>query len=426
MANFRQGGAMKKGYVKYDEQTKEMIRISGNPKLFPELNIPRSTARYWINGEKRKARKTQLQIEEVLKRKIEDLEKKLEEEKAKNLFLTSLFKRLDGVKEIIDRKSNKKVIVDHFLNYKKWLTINRMTALVGISNSKFNNFKLQVIGCERVGYKKCKIVRKNQLSFKEQETIHQLASDESLRHLSVRGLHFYAFRNNIITCGYDSWLKYVKVFGLRQDTFLNKEKKYRRGIRAKRVNEIWHMDITEFRLIDGSKGYLQVVMDNYSRKVLSFKLSTRKDHMLTLKSIKTSMDEVNPKVMMTDGGGENIGLEVRKFLVGRGVTSLIAKKDIYFSNSMVESFFRTLKMRFVDESKRFRMSKLFRQIERSIETFNQMPYGDFAGATPSEIYSNSISIKELKKKFLEQLGNSILERKRENAVCFRRYCLICE
>ena len=36
-------------YRAYDHRVKEMISESGDPSLFPSLNIPRSTAMSWIN-----------------------------------------------------------------------------------------------------------------------------------------------------------------------------------------------------------------------------------------------------------------------------------------------------------------------------------------------------------------------------------------
>jgi len=92
------------------------------------------------------------------------------------------------------------------------------------------------LGCERLGLKKCKIQAGSQLTFKEQEIIYNLVNSKVLNHLSIKRLQYYSFR-----------------------------KKSRTGIRSKRINEIWYMDITEFILSCGSKAYLQVIVDNYSR-----------------------------------------------------------------------------------------------------------------------------------------------------------------
>ena len=43
----------------YDARVRELICATGNPRLFPELNIPKSTLRGWINGEFRTAAGTE-------------------------------------------------------------------------------------------------------------------------------------------------------------------------------------------------------------------------------------------------------------------------------------------------------------------------------------------------------------------------------
>ena len=51
----------------YDPRVRELVRATGNPDLFPELKIPKSTLRGWLNGEFRTAvgteSVTQIEIE---------------------------------------------------------------------------------------------------------------------------------------------------------------------------------------------------------------------------------------------------------------------------------------------------------------------------------------------------------------------------
>jgi transposase InsO family protein len=47
------------------------------------------------------------------------------------------------------------------------------------------------------------------------------------------------------------------------------------GIRASAPNEIWHLDTTVVRLIDGTCTYLHAVIDIFSRRVLAWKVSER-------------------------------------------------------------------------------------------------------------------------------------------------------
>ena len=45
------------------------------------------------------------------------------------------------------------------------------------------------------------------------------------------------------------------------------------GIRASKANEIWHVDTTLIRLLDGSGAYLHAVIDNFSRRILAWRVA---------------------------------------------------------------------------------------------------------------------------------------------------------
>ena len=42
------------------------------------------------------------------------------------------------------------------------------------------------------------------------------------------------------------------------------------GLRPARPNEVWHIDTTVIRLLDGSRAYLHAVIDNVSRRILAW------------------------------------------------------------------------------------------------------------------------------------------------------------
>ena len=44
------------------------------------------------------------------------------------------------------------------------------------------------------------------------------------------------------------------------------------GLRCDAADETWHIDVTVIRLLDGTKAYLQAIIDNYSRRILAWRL----------------------------------------------------------------------------------------------------------------------------------------------------------
>jgi len=123
---------------------------------------------------------------------------------------------------------------------------------------------------------------------------------------------------------------------------------------------------------------------------------------------------------MNDGGGENIGLELKKIYIEKNIKRLIAKQDISFTNSIVESFFYILKNNLFDKRKLYSLPKLYNLIRRSIITYNNMPLPIFNGATALEIYESLISSELLKDDFLVKQKIAHKHRLKENQLCLSK------
>ena len=79
------------------------------------------------------------------------------------------------------------------------------------------------------------------------------------------------------------------------------------GIRASRSNEIWHILATLIRLLDGSRAYLHAVIDNFSRRILAWKVTPSFEPGATAEILLTASKGVDHGVptVLTDGGVEN-------------------------------------------------------------------------------------------------------------------------
>src|SRR5205807_1231486 len=45
------------------------------------------------------------------------------------------------------------------------------------------------------------------------------------------------------------------------------------GLRTTRPNEMWHIDTTVIRLLDGTRAYMHAVIDNFSRRILAWRVA---------------------------------------------------------------------------------------------------------------------------------------------------------
>ena len=90
------------------------------------------------------------------------------------------------------------------------------------------------------------------------------------------------------------------------------------GIRAFTPDEIWHIDTTVIRLLDGTRAYLYAVIDNFSRKILAWRISERFDPGNTVAVLVEAGQSMNPSdtppTLLADGGVENVNAAVDELI----------------------------------------------------------------------------------------------------------------
>jgi putative transposase len=86
--------------------------------------------------------------------------------------------------------------------------------------------------------------------------------------------------------------------------------------RAARPDEIWHIDTSVLRLLDGSRACLQAVIDNFSRRVWAWKVSGTFDPNATAAILLTAAQNVSgDKPILVAGGVENINRAVDELML---------------------------------------------------------------------------------------------------------------
>jgi len=69
-----------------------------------------------------------------------------------------------------------------------------------------------------------------------------------------------------------TWYHLVRKFGWRRPRLRMHPAKPKVGLRTTRANEMWHVDTTVIRLLDGTRAYLHAVIDNFSRRILAWRV----------------------------------------------------------------------------------------------------------------------------------------------------------
>ena len=110
---------------------------------------------------------------------------------------------------------------------------------------------------------------------------------------------------------------------------------------ADQADRVWVGDITYLKVGRGWR-YLAVVMDKYSRRIIGWSLSHRKDVALTLRALRRAVFNRRPGpgvVFHTDRGIEYAGYAFREQLARLGFVQSMNRPGKLTDNAHMESFF---------------------------------------------------------------------------------------
>jgi len=120
---------------------------------------------------------------------------------------------------------------------------------------------------------------------------------------------------------------------------------------TKRVNELWQTDFTYFRIIGWGWYYLSSVLDDYSRYIISWKLTesmTAEDvkDTLDLAIEKTGIDEVKVKHkprLLSDNGPSYLSRDLKEYLEKKQMTHTRGAPYHPMTQGKIERYHRTMK-----------------------------------------------------------------------------------
>lgn len=128
-----------------------------------------------------------------------------------------------------------------------------------------------------------------------------------------------------------------------------------------RPDEVWVSDVTCFRT-NGKNYYICVVLDLYSRMVISYGVSRRNSTQLIRRTFQDAFNHRSPLLPLTfhtDRGSNYRSDTFCNLLQQLGVTQSFSKASTPYDNSVVESFFSSLKREELYR-KKYRSEKEFR------------------------------------------------------------------
>jgi len=287
---------------------------------------------------------------------------------------------------------NRKTKLLHAIDKAKpHLPLKSILRILGISSSRYHLWE-KGKDCDKLDdQNSCPKMFPNQLTAKEIHEIKELATSEKYRHVSTSVLAVLAQRLNRVFASASTWQKLIRERGWRRPRKRIHPAKLKIGIRTTKPDERWHIDTTIIKLLDGTKAYLHAVIDNYSRRILTWHIADHSDFQSTIRILlEASRNSRAPNTchsFICVSGTENINTGVDELLRKGILNRILAYTDISFSNSLIEAWWRSLKHQWLFMNTLDNITTLRRLVAFYVNAHNtELPHSAFQGQTPDEMY----------------------------------------
>jgi putative transposase len=160
-----------------------------------------------------------------------------------------------------------------------------------------------------------------------------------------------------------------------------------RDLPVLRPNQVWACDITYIPMRRGFS-YLMVVLDWYSRRVLSWRLSNTLTTDFCLEAVEEAMDRYGrPEIFNTDQGSQFTSTEFTGLLTLNGIRISMDGKGCWRDNVFVERLWRTIKYEQVYLHAYSSMDDAKMHLREYLEFYNAIrPHRSLDGRTPDAVY----------------------------------------
>lgn len=157
----------------------------------------------------------------------------------------------------------------------------------------------------------------------------------------------------------------------------------------KAPNLVWVSDITYIK-VNSRWYYLCIIMDLFSRKVISWHISDKPDTDLVITTFKKAYEKRNyPYGLMfhSDRGTQYTAFSFRQLLDSMDVVQSFSKKGYPFDNACCECFFKYLKKEETNRKYYHTVKELQLSIFEYIEGYynSKRPHGTLGMLTPNEV-----------------------------------------
>ncbi len=351
-------------YKKYHSDVKVYYALGIQDQLLPYTftkQIPNTTLHYWKNEDPDKYAGSE--FASGIQHALDDTQLFLDERLALGRKVFSVLGRLyitlitligkDNFKKLV--KANRQLLVNVIESFENSFPVHKNTLLrlLLISKKQYSCWLSdRKFACNKSLINQCFKRRPNQISPSEIAILKKYMNNPKYKIWCIRSVWGKAVRDGVISMAESTWHKYARKLGFSNERKPTMQKRKEGAYDASRPNETWHMDISQFKTFDNVIFYIYTVVDNFSRKILSYDISTKKSAKIRTETVKQAIENEfgvnleNQKLdLIVDGGSENNNKTIHKFIQDCQVQidKKIALKDVTFSNSIVEGPYKIMK-----------------------------------------------------------------------------------
>jgi putative transposase len=167
-----------------------------------------------------------------------------------------------------------------------------------------------------------------------------------------------------------------------------------RGMAITRPDHVWAMDITYIPMARGFV-YLAVVLDWFSRRVLSWRVSITMEAAFCVETLEDAIARHGkPNIFNTDQGSQFTGSVFTGVLIKNGIAISMDGKGAWRDNVFVERLWRSVKYEEVYLRAYDSVSEARASIGRYLDFYNRRrPHSSLDDATPDQAYFNPLPLR---------------------------------
>jgi transposase InsO family protein len=377
---------------KYDHRLRELVRSTGDAEYAIQRGVPRSTARGWLASTRAEVVTVDIVDMDTLRlqQEVLRLQNRVDRFVALLRLLIVVLKvsRVSLASIRIPEGNTKLMLIRAIERSCSVLSLRVVLRVLQLSHSRYHSWKREE-ECGLDDMPSCPRFSSQQLTHTECNTIKEIVTSEEYRHVPTGTLALLAQRLGKVFASPSTWYRLVRLYTWRRPRQRVHPAKPKVGIRASHANEIWHVDTTLIRLLDGSRAYLHAIVDNFSRRILAWRVAESFHPGSTAQLLLDASNGLtsDKPMLLVDGGVENFNSAVDKIVESGLLKRVLAQTEITFSNSLIESWWRVLKHQWLYLNTLDTVTTVRKLIEFYVDQHNtHLPHSAFRGQTPDEMY----------------------------------------